>query len=171
MKKVFISLLFITGFGGYVAYTYLSTNTAQAVASVTSPSTGTATDTTAPVSAPPPVPVVPAPTPLAITTVVVTNPKTDMYKNGTYTGSVADAYYGNIQVKAVITGGKLTNVVFLQYPNDRQVSVQINEQAMPVLKSEAIKAQSSKVSGVSGASDSSTAFRESLAAALAKAAT
>jgi len=40
------------------------------------------------------------------------------YKDGSYTGSVQDAFYGNIQVRAVISGGKITDVLFLQFPND-----------------------------------------------------
>lgn len=88
------------------------------------------------------------------------------YKDGTYTGSVADAYYGNIQVQAVISGGKISDVIFLQYPNDNGTSRSINEQAMPYLKSEALAAQNTNVDIVSGASDSSQAFRESLASAL-----
>lgn len=92
--------------------------------------------------------------------------QTGRYKNGTYTGSVADAFYGNIQVQAVISGGKITDVIFLQYPNDRSTSVYINSQAMPYLKQEAIQAQSANVAGVSGASATSQAFIESLQSAL-----
>jgi uncharacterized protein with FMN-binding domain len=92
-----------------------------------------------------------------------------IYRNGTYTGNSADAYYGYIQVKAVITNGRLTDVIFLDHPQDRGTSIRINTYAMPILKSEAIKAQSAKVNTVSGASDSSAAFRESLANALAQA--
>lgn len=88
------------------------------------------------------------------------------YKNGTYTGSIADAFYGNIQVQAVISGGKITDVIFLQSPNDRGTSIAINSQAMPLLKQEAIQAQSAQVSGVSGASASSGAFVQSLGDAL-----
>src|ERR1035437_6624828 len=66
-------------------------------------------------------------------------------KDGQYTGSAADALYGNIQVMAVIQGGKITDVQFLQYPSDRSNSVRINQQAMPYLKQEAITAQSSQV--------------------------
>lgn len=88
------------------------------------------------------------------------------YKNGTYTGSVADAFYGNIQVQAVISGGRITDVIFLQYPNDRSTSIYINSQAMPYLKQEAIQAQSANVAGVSGASATSQAFIESLQSAL-----
>ncbi|HLN18760.1 MAG TPA: FMN-binding protein, partial [Patescibacteria group bacterium] len=48
------------------------------------------------------------------------------YKDGQYTGSVADAYYGNIQVKAIVQNGKISDVVFLDYPQDRQTSLRIN---------------------------------------------
>jgi uncharacterized protein with FMN-binding domain len=88
------------------------------------------------------------------------------YKDGVYTGPVADAFYGPLQVKVIVTGGKITDVQFLQYPNDRQTSIQINAQAMPMLEREAIAAQSAKVDGVSGATQTSKAFIESLNSAL-----
>lgn len=105
--------------------------------------------------------------PVAVATQPVA--QSGQYKDGTYTGSVADAYYGNIQVQAIISGGKLSDVVFLQYPNDRNRSIAINTQAMPYLKSEAIQAQSANVNIISGASDSSSAFVQSLGDALAQA--
>lgn len=98
------------------------------------------------------------------------NKNSGKYKDGTYTGSIADAYYGNVQVKATITGGKISDVQFLQYPNDRGSSIRINTRAIPLLKSEAITAQSAIVDGVSGATATSGAFKQSLAAALALAA-
>ena len=88
------------------------------------------------------------------------------YKDGTYLGNVANAFYGNIQVQAVISGGRLTNVVFLQYPSDRSTSRMINAQADPMLAQEAIQAQSAQVSGVSGATATSGAFVQSLGSAL-----
>lgn len=91
------------------------------------------------------------------------------YKNGTYTGTVADAYYGNVQVQAIVTGGKITDVKFLQYPNDNRTSISINSQAMPYLTQEALQAQSANVNTISGASATSGAFRQSLKAALAQA--
>jgi uncharacterized protein with FMN-binding domain len=91
------------------------------------------------------------------------------YKDGQYTGVVADAFYGNIQVKATITGGKISDIIFLQYPNDRRTSIDINTQAMPYLRSEAIQVQNAQVDIVSGATDSSRAFRTSLESALAQA--
>jgi uncharacterized protein with FMN-binding domain len=91
------------------------------------------------------------------------------YKNGTYTGAVADAYYGNLQVQAVISGGKITDVIFLQYPSDNRTSQYVNSQADPMLKQEAIQVQSAQVDIVSGASASSQAFQQSLADALSQA--
>lgn len=88
------------------------------------------------------------------------------FKDGSYTGSVTDAFYGNIQVKAVIQNGKISDVQFLQYPNDRGESVTINSQAMPDLRTEAIQSQSAQVDTVSGATQTSEAFRESLQSAL-----
>lgn len=91
------------------------------------------------------------------------------YKDGSYTGSVADAQWGYVQVKAVISGGRITDVQFLQYPNERQRSVEVNSYADPQLTSEAIQAQSAQVDIVSGATDSSDAFMQSLADALSQA--
>ncbi len=119
-----------------------------------------------PVSKPKPKPkVVPVLPPAPI---IPPKPK-GQYVDGTYTGSVEDAYYGMVQVQAVILGGRLASVDFLQYPNDRSTSRYINDQAMPILKSEAIQAQSADVSGVSGASETSPAFIQSLGNALAQA--
>ena len=88
------------------------------------------------------------------------------FVDGTYTGVVADAYYGNIQVEAVIQNGMLADVIFLQHPSDRNTSVRINNMAMPQLKSEAIQTQSANVNTISGASASSQAFSQSLQSAL-----
>ena len=109
------------------------------------------------------------PTPIAASngpTPVPTATPQGKYKDGSYTGDVADAFYGNIQVQAIISGGKIIDVKFLQYPNDRGTSREINAQADPMLTQEAIQAQSAQVSGVSGATASSGAFVQSLQSAL-----
>jgi len=72
-------------------------------------------------------------------------------------------------VQAVVQNGQLTAVRFLQYPNDRRTSQEINQQAMPLLQQEAIAAQSGQVDIVTGATDSSQAFQLSLTSALAQA--
>ena len=94
---------------------------------------------------------------------------TGQYKNGSYTGSEADAQWGLVQVKITIQNGKLTNVQFLEYPNHRDRSVEINNYAMPQLTSEAISAQSAQVDVISGATDTSEAFIQSLGDALSQA--
>ncbi|MEI7769841.1 MAG: FMN-binding protein, partial [Chloroflexales bacterium] len=88
------------------------------------------------------------------------------YKDGEYTGALADAYYGNVQVKAVIRSGQIADVAFLSFPNHRRTSVRINDYAMPYLTSEAIQAQSAEVNIISGATLTSEAFAQSLQSAL-----
>jgi uncharacterized protein with FMN-binding domain len=105
-------------------------------------------------------------TPTTSTTTTVAN---GQYKDGQYDGRIADAYYGNVQVRAIIQGGKLTDVQFLSYPNDRNQSREINSYALPILKSEAIKVQSAQVDIVSGATNTSNAFINSLSSALSQA--
>ena len=91
------------------------------------------------------------------------------YKDGSYNGPVTDAFYGQMQVEAVIQGGKLTQVQILQYPHDRRTSQMINSQALPWLESEAVQAQSANINMISGATLSSNAFIESLQSALSSA--
>ena len=106
---------------------------------------------------------------MAIPTPAPVAKPTGQYADGSYTGAAADAFYGTVQIQAVISGGKLVTVNFLQYPNDRSNSVRINSRAIPALQQEAIQAQSASVSGVSGASYTSAAFKQSLGDALAQA--
>lgn len=100
---------------------------------------------------------------------LLSNPQNIQYRDGEYEGPVVDAYYGDVQVKAVIEGGKLTDVVFLDYPHNRQTSERVNQQAMPYLKEEALHAQSAEVDIITGATQTSLAFKKSLKAALQKA--
>jgi len=122
---------------------------------------------TTPAPAPTPVQTKPAPTPTPTPT--PTPAPSGKYRDGTYTGSSVYVYYGYVQVQAIVQGGKLADVKFLQYPNDRSTSRMINSQAMPILKQEAIQAQSAQVDGVSGASDTSQGFVQSLSSALSQA--
>jgi uncharacterized protein with FMN-binding domain len=103
------------------------------------------------------------PEPTAIPTTIVAQ---GQYKDGTYTGNIIDAYYGNVQVQAIIQAGKITNVQFLDYPHDRRTSLRINKIAGPYLTTEAIQAQSAQVDLISGATLTSEAFVQSLQTAL-----
>src|SRR5262249_48594028 len=68
-----------------------------------------------------------------------------LYKDGTFTGDPADANWGSVEVKVIISNGTIANVQFLEYPNHRSRSRSINEQAIPLLSQEAIQAQNANV--------------------------
>jgi len=93
---------------------------------------------------------------------------TGQYKDGTYTGSVADAFYGNLQVAVTVQGGAITDVTFPQAPSGGHSS-DVSAVALPALRQEAIAAQSANVNVVSGATQDSQAFQQSLASALVQA--
>lgn len=92
-----------------------------------------------------------------------------MYKNGTYSGISADAFYGNVQVQVSVANGQISDVVFLDHPQHHRESIQINSEAMPQLTSEAIQSQSAPVDAISGATYTSQAFNQSLASAISQA--
>ena len=98
-----------------------------------------------------------------------TKPAAHGFVDGTYTGPVVDAYYGLIQIQAIVQGGRLVGINVLQYPSDRRTSVCINRQALPMLRDEVISAQSANVDIISGATLTSGAFIQSLGGALKKA--
>ncbi|MGB8214888.1 MAG: FMN-binding protein [Anaerolineales bacterium] len=104
--------------------------------------------------------------PAGNTPTLATVPAGTGYKNGTYTGPVVNAYYGNVQVQVVIQNGKIADVKFLDYPHDRRTSQMINAQATPWLTQEAIQAQSANVNIITGATLTSQAFLSSLQSAL-----
>ena len=94
---------------------------------------------------------------------------TGAYKDGTYTGPVSDAIYGQLQIVATISGGQLTSVSWPIYPDAPGHTSEVNASALPQLKQEAVTAQSANIDIVSGATQTSQAFQQSLAAALAQA--
>lgn len=106
------------------------------------------------------------PTSTPVPTATSTPTPSSGLKNGTFTGSIANALYGNVQVQIVTSGGRMTNCVFLQAPNGSSHSVQINAYADPILCQEAIQAQSANVNIVSGATATSNAFIQSMTTAL-----
>jgi len=91
------------------------------------------------------------------------------YTDGTYTGDVANAFYGNIQVQVTIGSGKITDVQLLSYPDHAGHTQEVSSMSLPTLKSEVIQSQSAQVDVVSGATQTSQAFMQSVASALVKA--
>ncbi len=95
-----------------------------------------------------------------------TTTASSQYKDGTFNGSTQNAYWGNVQVAALISAGKITKIKILQYPNSHSTSVYINQQALPYLQQETIKAQNANIQIISGATFTSQAFIQSLSDAL-----
>jgi uncharacterized protein with FMN-binding domain len=92
------------------------------------------------------------------------------FKDGTYTGNAAETPYGTVQVAAVISRGKITDIQFLRMPNEESRSRQITSIAEPMLKESAINRQSAKgIDMVTGATSTTYGYKESLQAALDKA--
>ena len=94
------------------------------------------------------------------------SPSPSAVVNGTFTGSVIQTYYGDVQVKAVVLGGKLVDVKALTLPSDRSRSAEISQIAGPMLRTEAIQAQSAYINIISGATYTTQGYAESLNAAL-----
>jgi uncharacterized protein with FMN-binding domain len=84
----------------------------------------------------------------------------------TATGTAVDVGYGLVQVKVTLTDGTITAIDAVQLPQNDGHSARISQQSWPSLVNQAVKAQSSQISGVSGASYTSYGFTESLKAAL-----
>lgn len=93
----------------------------------------------------------------------------NQYKDGTYTGKATSTQWGDVQVQATVKNGKLSAINVLEYPNENGHDQQINQQALPIYKSEALKKQSAKISLVSGASETYKGFTGSLQNALTQA--
>ena len=74
--------------------------------------------------------------------------------------------YGVVQVQVVITGGVITDVTALQYPQSEREDIRINSRAIPQLRAQVIKAQSAKIDGVSGATFTTDGYVTSLQSAL-----
>lgn len=170
MKKVWgwiIGVILVVAIGFYI----ISSNSSAAPVATANPSGGTPTTTSTPDAGTPPTTTPAAGTPTSTGSGSNTGTGTGAsgYKDGTYTGSVADAVYGKLQVAVTISGGKITDITWPVYPNSPGHTSEVSASALPALKQEVIVSQSANVNVVSGATQDSQAFQESLAAALSQA--
>ena len=72
--------------------------------------------------------------------------------------------FGPVQGTVTVTGKRISNVV-ITTPTDPR-SVGINSQAVPLLIQETLQAQSANINVISGATETSTAYMQSLQVAL-----
>lgn len=117
---------------------------------------------------PPPVTASPSGAPFATPppTATPTPSATPSATTATVTGADVMTPYGDVQVKVVVTGGRLTDVQAVQLPSDRARSAMISQYAGPQLRQEAIQARSANIDVVSGATYTSEAYIRSLGDAL-----
>lgn len=86
--------------------------------------------------------------------------------DGTFTGDAVQTRYGPVQVQVTISGGTITDVQAVQLTDHDGRSVAISQQAAPVLRQEALQAQSAAIQAVTGATYTSEGYTTSLQSAL-----
>ena len=94
-----------------------------------------------------------------------TNPGTQAAA-GSFTGALVDTRYGAVQVRVVVSGSQVVDVQAVALPRDRARSAAISQYSGPILRTEAIQAQSARIDVVSGATYTSVAYARSLDSAL-----
>jgi uncharacterized protein with FMN-binding domain len=82
------------------------------------------------------------------------------------TGQVVQTRYGPVQVGVTVTGHRITDVTPLQLPQGSGHDQQIDQEAVPQLRSEALAAQSAHIDIISGATYTSDGYAQSLQSAL-----
>ena len=87
----------------------------------------------------------------------------------TVAGPVETNQFGPVQVVLTVQGTKVTDVQTPELPTDRARSAYISSVAGPILRQEALTAQSAQIDTVSGATYTSDSFAQSLQAALTRA--
>jgi uncharacterized protein with FMN-binding domain len=86
--------------------------------------------------------------------------------SGQVTGNAVDTPYGTVQVQVTIQNGVITDVQALQLPSGGGHTGQVSSYAGPVLRSEALAAQSAQIDSISGATYTSQGYIQSLQSAL-----
>jgi uncharacterized protein with FMN-binding domain len=84
----------------------------------------------------------------------------------TVRGSAIMTPYGAVQVQAKVRGGRIVAITPLALPFDRSRSQEISSVAGPLLRVEALRAQSASIDVVSGATYTSNGYAQSLQSAL-----
>lgn len=129
----------------------LSSAHASATTGTTSSPAPTATSTPSPTAAPS------APSSASAAPAVTTK---------TVTGDSVDTAYGPVQVKVTFEGTTITAIDAVQYPTESGRDQEINAQAIPMLRQEALASQSAKIDSISGATYTSEGYIQSLQSAI-----
>jgi uncharacterized protein with FMN-binding domain len=125
-------------------------------------SASTTTPTTAPTTSATTTPGSGASTPTTVPSTTTTSPPST--RSGT--GQDIPYQYGDLQLKVVEKGSKITEIDIVSDNATDPRSAQINAQAIPMLEQQAFSVQSANIDGVSGATFTSAAFAQALQSAL-----
>jgi len=90
-------------------------------------------------------------------------------EDGDYESDKVTFEWGDLRARILVTGGKITTVQIMSYPDHRSQSLYLIQLADPILTTEVIRSQQSKVNTVSSATNSSIAFQDAIAGAIIKA--
>jgi uncharacterized protein with FMN-binding domain len=100
------------------------------------------------------------------TTPTTTTSTTEQPVTVDMTGPAIETRWGTVQIKVTIENGTLVDVASLQLPDERSYSRYVSSVAGPMLRSEALSAQSADIDNISGATYTSRGYVQSLQAAL-----
>ena len=129
---------------------------------ITAPDTRSDTTSTDPTPAPGGT-AAPPPTPPAASTAPTTPTTADAQ---TVQGAEEMTRYGAVQVVVTISGGSISDVQAVQYPDRERRDQEINSVAIPELRNQVLSAQSANVAGVSGATYTTQGYLASVQSAL-----
>jgi uncharacterized protein with FMN-binding domain len=104
----------------------------------------------------------------ATSTATATPTATSAGVSGTATGDAVPTQYGDAQVRVTVKDGKIVKIEALQLQGNDPRSLMISSSAEPILRQEALAAQSADIDAVSGASFTSASYIQSLQSALDK---
>ncbi|XVV08480.1 FMN-binding protein [Actinoplanes sp. CA-131856] len=83
-----------------------------------------------------------------------------------YDGSSVQTQWGPLQVHITVANGKITEITAPTSPADNPADAGVTAGALPQLREQVLAAQSASIDGVSGATFTSEAYKQSLQAAL-----
>ena len=86
--------------------------------------------------------------------------------NGTFDGTLVQTTQGPVQVRITVSNGRIVDVNAIVFPNDSARHQQVSSYALPSLRAAVLDAQSADIDTVSGATDTSYGYLESLQAAI-----
>lgn len=81
-------------------------------------------------------------------------------------GSDVSYPFGDVQLDVTMTGSRITDVSVARHDVTDPRSQQIDQYVLPILRRQALQAQSARIDGISGASYTCVAYEQSLQSAL-----